>query len=88
MSDFSCKVALIYLEESQTIFGSHPYHKLDECEIQNNIVGEVRIDLKTNELHVQDLISLLKKNPTKRMAIANWADTYTPPSFTYWESIL
>ena len=87
MSDFSCRVALIYLEASQTIFSSHPYQKLDECEIPNNIVGEIRIDLTTNELHVQDLISLIKKNPTKRMAIANWADSYTPPVFKYWESI-
>lgn len=88
MSNFSCKIALIYLEASQTIFSSHPYHKLDECEIRTDIVGEIRIDLTTNELDVQDLIGVFKKNPSKMMAIANWADSYALPVFNYWESIL
>ena len=87
MSNFS-KIALIYRPSHNAITTSRPYTGTVKNPKPKNMIGEVRIDLDENIIHVGDLIALIKENPEKARIIAHWADSKHPlPPFTHWERI-
>jgi hypothetical protein len=84
---FSTKIALIYYPDIDRVTSTHPYRSLEKGYTIPGMIGEVRIDLMYNSLHADDLVRVIKKNIERTTPIVKWAESYSPPAFTYWESI-